>query len=378
VAASARVLADTQGYLATITSAEEQAAVLALVGGSTPAWIGASDAAVEGTWVWETGPEAGTVFWKNGAPVGGAYAGWRSGEPNDFQGEDHLSIYRDGWVDWDRLVMGYVVEWSFEEAGFAFGMSDGRLGAIRNESPTGQIQQLEIVLPSGMFFDTAPTTPGVEFSPWALLGVSGGATVTFPTNAASDGQSSATLTFSSFDPIDDMQLSVDIDRVAAPDGGADVIGTFVRARFTTGDVLSGFVQPGNVTILGITYPYSVRPRREPDWDIDGVPDSADVCPRVPDAAQEDRGGVGAGSLPDDIGDACQCGDVNGDGRVTLVDAVLIDRSLLQPPTATLARPQLCDVGGNPGCSTADAVVIRRALLTPPTASVTQQCSPPLP
>lgn len=378
-AAAARIQADTPGYLATITSAEEQAVVLSLLPTTIhPAWIGASDVAVEGTWVWETGPEAGTVFWKNGAPFGGAYTGWRAGEPNDFQGEDHLSVYGGGWVDWDRIRMGYVVEYSFEEAGFAFGMSEGRLGAIRNESPAGQIQQLEIVLPDGTFLDTAPAAPGLEFTPWSVLAASGGASATFPEDAVSDGQQSTTLVFASFDPMDEMRLSVDLDRLSAPDGGADVIGTFVRARFSTGDVLSGLVQPGSVTILGVTYLYSVRPRREPDWDIDGIPDSVDVCPRVPDPAQTDSGGIGTGSAPDGIGDACQCGDVNGDGRVTLGDAVLIGRSLLTPPTATLARPQLCDVGGSAGCSTGDAVVIRRALLAPPTASVAQQCSPPLP
>jgi len=65
--------------------------------------------------------------------------------------------------------------------------------------------------------------------------------------------------------------------------------------------------------------------------------------------------------------------VSGDGRITLGDAVLLRRSLLVPPTAVLARPELCDVGGSLGCSLADAVIARRALLRPPTASLTPQC-----
>jgi hypothetical protein len=116
-----------------------------------------------------------------------------------------------------------------------------------------------------------------------------------------------------------------------------------------------------------------------DGDGDGVSDAADNCPLVGNPGQEDRGGVGVGSPADGIGDACQCGDVTGDGRVTPSDAAVVQRSLLVPPTATLTRPELCDVGaGSPNpatldCSISDAVVIRRALLSPPTASIGQTC-----
>ncbi len=112
-----------------------------------------------------------------------------------------------------------------------------------------------------------------------------------------------------------------------------------------------------------------------DRDGDGLPDVSDNCPDVANPGQEDTGGIGVGSPKDGIGDACQCGDVNGDGRVTLVDAVMVQRSLLQPPTAILTKPELCDVGASSGCTLADAVIIRRALLAPPTATIQQVCAP---
>jgi hypothetical protein len=112
-----------------------------------------------------------------------------------------------------------------------------------------------------------------------------------------------------------------------------------------------------------------------DDDHDGVCAGADNCPNAPNADQSDVGGVGTGSAPDGIGDACQCGDVTGDGRVTLTDAVVMTRSRLQPPTATLTRPERCDVGGSAGCSLSDAVIVRRALLSPPTAGISQVCAP---
>lgn len=115
-----------------------------------------------------------------------------------------------------------------------------------------------------------------------------------------------------------------------------------------------------------------------DTDADGVPDAIDNCPTVPNAGQQDLGGIGAGSLPDGLGDVCQCGDVNGDGRVTFTDAVLVQRATLMPPTATLPHPELCDVASSPACTIADAVVLRRALLSPPTATIEQHCVPALP
>lgn len=50
-------------------------------------WIGASDQGTEGDWQWPDG----TSFWSGdstGSAVGGAYANWASGQPNDSGGQD--------------------------------------------------------------------------------------------------------------------------------------------------------------------------------------------------------------------------------------------------------------------------------------------------
>jgi hypothetical protein len=121
-----------------------------------------------------------------------------------------------------------------------------------------------------------------------------------------------------------------------------------------------------------------RPDPDPlDADLDGVANVSDNCPTVVNPDQTDTGGVGLASGSDRIGDACQCGDLNGDGRVTLADAVVLQRSLLQPPAATPARPELCDVGGASGCGLSDAVILRRALLAPPAAVLVPACVPAL-
>lgn len=82
-----------QGYLATLTSQEESQ----FAGEQSPGtgWIGASDAAAEGTWRWVTGPETGTVFWMgavNGEPVNDEFSFWNDGEPNNFGEEDYAHI----------------------------------------------------------------------------------------------------------------------------------------------------------------------------------------------------------------------------------------------------------------------------------------------
>lgn len=101
----------------------------------------------------------------------------------------------------------------------------------------------------------------------------------------------------------------------------------------------------------------------------------DNCPYAWNPDQYDAAGIGTGSLPDGIGDECQCGDVSGDGQVSSVDAAIIMRALMQPPLATMARPELCDVGGSLDCSSVDAAIVFRALMVPSLATIQQQCEP---
>ena len=102
-ASEAKTYNGMQGYLVTITSAEENAFITANFNtGDAGSWIGATDAAVEGEWRWVTGPEAGTQFWQGkypsagGGPVGGNYANWARNEPNDAgDNEDYAHILFD-------------------------------------------------------------------------------------------------------------------------------------------------------------------------------------------------------------------------------------------------------------------------------------------
>lgn len=103
----------------------------------------------------------------------------------------------------------------------------------------------------------------------------------------------------------------------------------------------------------------------PDLDQDGVCDALDNCPALPNAGQDDLGGVGAGSEPDGIGDACQCGDVDDSGEVSGADAILLRRVLVGEAVLSAAGSDKCAAIGAPdSCDLVDAVVLRRALETP--------------
>ena len=86
-----------QGYLATITSAGEQAFLLGL---ASDGWLGGTDQTVEGEWRWADGPEAGNLFW-TGGPGGTAsgFASWNAGEPNNSGNEDYVHLQGGRWND---------------------------------------------------------------------------------------------------------------------------------------------------------------------------------------------------------------------------------------------------------------------------------------
>jgi hypothetical protein len=133
-AAESSTIGSYTGYLATITSAEENEFISTKITGNT--WIGASDdPTYTGNpvyeWYWVSGPENGTHFFTQtgfhpgtggGTAIGGLYNNWASGEPNDNPavGHEYYAHYwgpsnpaAGQWNDFANTqdVYSYVVEY---------------------------------------------------------------------------------------------------------------------------------------------------------------------------------------------------------------------------------------------------------------------------
>ena len=96
---------------------------------------------------------------------------------------------------------------------------------------------------------------------------------------------------------------------------------------TDAAVAAGFILPADANYW-YCGDYSLGERLEfspfHDCDDDGVADAVDNCPQRANTGLEDDGGI-ASAVADGIGDACQCGDVSGNGIVNGQDANAIQR-----------------------------------------------------
>lgn len=159
-----------QGYLATITSADE--AQLAGEQAAGAGWIGGSDEQTEGVWRWMTGPETGTIFWNGG--VNGStpnFAFWNNGEPNQTGDEDYAHVTAPGvgipgsWNDLsntgsangDYQPKGYIVEYGGTPGDPILQISASTTISIPQMNPTATVGNCG----SGSFTLNANATNGI-------------------------------------------------------------------------------------------------------------------------------------------------------------------------------------------------------------------------
>jgi hypothetical protein len=94
-----------QGYLAHPKGAQENTEAYNLLGdpeGSSSAWIGATDSAQEGLFLWAGGPPwiTGTDIGDAGRPVTASEAAWSEDEPNNLpKPANCVALRGDGWLD---------------------------------------------------------------------------------------------------------------------------------------------------------------------------------------------------------------------------------------------------------------------------------------
>jgi hypothetical protein len=124
-ASSSTFFGGSTGYMATVTSQDEQDFFYRL---DKSVWLGLSDAASEGTFKWVTGPDSGTVVRTPSGNVSGVFEKWASGQPNNYNNnEDYVGFYRPsgqyyGWRDYGQTtseIHGYVTEYGTSTSGMA-------------------------------------------------------------------------------------------------------------------------------------------------------------------------------------------------------------------------------------------------------------------
>jgi hypothetical protein len=119
-AAQAATFNGVSGHLVTIFSAAENAFVASLITSvSGSAWIGASDALVEGEWRWVSGEQ----FWTGGpAGVPGPdvfFANWLFGQPDNFGSGQHVATMFGG----NTGISGFAGRW--DDGGSGGGIGGG-------------------------------------------------------------------------------------------------------------------------------------------------------------------------------------------------------------------------------------------------------------
>jgi len=117
-ASEATTFKGQQGYLVTITSADEDAFIYNNVP-QTSIWFALTDEASEARWVIDAGPEKGTLIKINNGQtngnIPGQYNNWANGEPNNSGNEDYAVTKWGGGSQWNDLPNNfncpYVIEY---------------------------------------------------------------------------------------------------------------------------------------------------------------------------------------------------------------------------------------------------------------------------
>lgn len=109
-------------------------------------------------------------------------------------------------------------------------------------------------------------------------------------------------------------------------------------------------------LLALLHANAAHAQSNSDFDGDGIGNLFDNCAFVANVSQLDS------SVPvNGVGDACECGDMQGNGRVDLVDVVVLRRALAQLAPGVTDLTKCSVVGGSMDCDALDVARLRATL-----------------
>jgi hypothetical protein len=173
----------------------------------------------------------------------------------------------------------------------------------------------------------------------------------------------------------------DVEELEGATTGVGPNGSGAALSITGWDLFPDPSQTGSyrIALTGATF----APGDALDTDGDEVPDDGiapcttgetqgcrDNCPFEPNNSpgniQRDTDGNGRG-------DACECGNADGNSSLDIFDALHIAQGTLTPPLVVLVHPRACDSDGSGSCDIFDALAVAQATLTPPLVAIIQEC-----
>jgi hypothetical protein len=301
------------------------------------------------------GPNAGTwsiVGWVDDAgsdlrivEIAGTFQAWVSLNGSGYETNRTTTIFGRGGPAQAPVFVGAELK------GWTAGAMDGQISWGRNVvSGTLGANQIYARFEINGLPQEAGLTTGDSGGPWfapdpqgllRLIGISFGATGPFAQDVA--GAPGAPFEAALID-LGGLWLGSAGNQVFIPENPVNVPSVIVASRISD---RIGWIS----TVIDLS---------TEDTDRDGVANEFDNCPFVANASQADNGGLGFSTTPDGIGNACQCGDVTGEGQVNDTDAAFIKRHALGLSAPLFLVPDNCDVSGDGECNGIDGTLIRHA------------------
>jgi hypothetical protein len=240
--AAAMSLNGVAGYLATSTSAAENAFLSGLI--TTATWLGGSDSAVEGEWLWNGGAEAGQMFWLGaaaGSAQNGFYTNWNAGEPNNSGGiEDGIQLLTSGkWNDINvATALPYLVEW--DGTAVLASLQNGPYTLTENSAGGTSVGFAHAGDPDAGDTQTYSITGGTGAAHFAIDAATGEITLTNPAAANYELATSYTLDLLVEDTgglTDTVTVTINIADANDTPTALDLSGTFVTENSSNGTLV---------------------------------------------------------------------------------------------------------------------------------------------